>query len=152
MMECFRCHKTAAVASVTPIGGVVLCEGCVEVVLSKTVSTVPVYFGRCYRDAFRLCLPDCSHLELGPTVDRDGEPRVESGVCNASIQPFERFDQNGGLSVTGYPVTLRRRSTDEYLAALLLTTRSEELQAVAETGLKADEGEEKTGGYREGDE
>lgn len=154
-MKCFRCRKDAEVASVTPLGGVVLCEGCVEVILTKAVNETPLFFGRCFRDAFRLCTPECTHLELGPTVDRDGEPRVESATCNASATAFDRQTPDGGLAQNFYPVYLRRRSTDEYLAALLLTTRSEELQTIIEGDIQegGDDGggAQEPGDYREGD-
>jgi hypothetical protein len=152
MSGCFRCHKNADVASFSPLGGVVLCEGCVEVVLSKTVAAVPLYFGRCYRDAFRLCLPECSHLELGPTVDRNGEPRVESATCLASVTTFESQVPEGGVMTNAYPVTLRRRTTDEYLAALLLTTRPQELQEVAEQDIAKNKAEADAGGPVEDDD
>lgn len=163
MTDCFRCHKGADIANVNALGGVALCEGCVEVVLGKTVSAVPLYFGRCYRDNFRLCLPECSHIELGPTVDKDGEPRVERATCYASATAFDRNLQEGGMTQDFYPVNLRRRSTDEYLAALLLITKADELQAVIEedignrraetdAGGPVEKEEDDRGGYREGDE
>lgn len=135
----------------TPLGGLIVCSECISDVFVKFNESPIYYFGRCFRDVFRLCTQECSHCELANPKVHEGTPKILSGYCHATSENF--FNLQGEHVVPGSaPVVLRRRPNDEFIAALFLTTQSKFLEEDGGGNGNGDGGGEegKQGGYREG--
>lgn len=135
----------------TPLGGLIVCSECISDVFVKFNESPIYYFGRCFRDVFRLCTQECSHCELGSPTIHEGTPKVLVAYCHASEQHSCNF-RDGIPFQESFPHQLRRRSNDEFIAALFLTTQSKFLEEDGGGNGNGDGGGEegKQGGYREG--